>query len=58
VLIAGEHLIRVAVARDPSQAIPISGTYTGTAVDFLGMTVEVMVTAEQTPDPALLAQQA
>jgi transglutaminase-like putative cysteine protease len=49
VLIAGEHLIRVAVARDPSQAIPISGSYTGTAADFLEMTVEVTVTAEQTP---------
>ena len=29
VLIAGENLIRVAVTRDPSQAIPISGSYTG-----------------------------
>jgi transglutaminase-like putative cysteine protease len=57
VLIAGEHLIRVAVARDPSQAIPISGTYTGTAVDFLGMTVEVTVTAQTAPDQPLPAQQ-
>jgi hypothetical protein len=39
----------VAVTRDPSQAIPISGSYTGTGADFLGMTVEVTVTAEQTP---------
>ena len=43
-LIAGENLIRVAVTRDPSQAIPISGSYTGQATDFLGMTVEVTVT--------------
>jgi transglutaminase-like putative cysteine protease len=49
VLIAGENLIRVAVTRDPSQAIPISGSYTGTSADFLDMTVEVTVTAEQTP---------
>jgi transglutaminase-like putative cysteine protease len=49
VLIAGEHLIRVAVTRDPSQAIPISGSYTGTAADFLDMKVAVTVTAEQTP---------
>lgn len=46
VLIAGENLIRVAVTRDPSQAIPISGSYAGSATDFLGMTVEVTVTAQ------------
>jgi transglutaminase-like putative cysteine protease len=46
VLIAGENLIRVAVTRDPSQAIPISGSYTGASPDFLGMTVEVTVTAQ------------
>jgi transglutaminase-like putative cysteine protease len=46
VLIGGEALIRVAVTRDPSQAIPISGSYTGSASDFLGMTVEVTVTAQ------------
>jgi len=46
VLIGGEALIRVAVTRDPSQAIPISGSYSGAASDFLGMTVEVTVTAQ------------
>jgi transglutaminase-like putative cysteine protease len=46
VLIAGENLIRVAVTRDPSQAIPISGSYIGSAADFLGMSVEVTVTAQ------------
>ncbi|HET7165303.1 MAG TPA: transglutaminase family protein [Pseudolabrys sp.] len=46
VLIAGEFLIRVAVTRDPSQAIPISGSYTGASADFMGMTVEVAVTAQ------------
>ncbi|HUL89739.1 MAG TPA: hypothetical protein VLU23_16375 [Pseudolabrys sp.] len=44
-LIAGENLI-VAVTRDPSQAIPISGSYIGGSPDFLGMTVEVAVTAQ------------
>jgi transglutaminase-like putative cysteine protease len=44
VLIAGEYLIRVAVTRDPSQAIPITGSYIGAPADFLGMTVEVAVT--------------
>jgi transglutaminase-like putative cysteine protease len=48
VLIAGDNLIRVAVTRDPSQAIPISGSYTGAASDFVGMTVEVTVTQTQT----------
>jgi len=46
VLIAGENLIRVAVTRDPSQAIPITGSFIGTAADFVGMTVEVTVTAQ------------
>jgi transglutaminase-like putative cysteine protease len=45
--IVGNHdLIRVAVARDPRQAVPISGTWTGFPSDYLGMTVEVEVTAE------------
>ncbi len=46
VLIGHETLIRVAVTRDPSQAIPISGSYTGTSADFLGMNVEVTVTSQ------------
>jgi hypothetical protein len=49
VLIGGETLIRVAVTRDPSQAIPISGSYHGNASDFLDMKVEVTVTAADTP---------
>jgi transglutaminase-like putative cysteine protease len=45
--IVGNHdLIRVAVARDPRQAVPVSGTWTGFPSDSLGMTVEVEVTAE------------
>jgi transglutaminase-like putative cysteine protease len=44
-LIAGDNLIRIAVTRDPSQAVPISGTFTAKPSDFLGMTVEVTVTA-------------
>jgi transglutaminase-like putative cysteine protease len=46
VLIGGETLIRVAVTRDPSQAIPITGSYTGAAADFIAMNVEVTVTAQ------------
>jgi len=49
--IVGNHdLIRVAVARDPRQAVPISGTWTGFPSDYLGMTVDVEVTAEADPN--------
>jgi hypothetical protein len=34
------------VTRDPAQAIPISGSFTGASSDFLGMNVEVTVTAQ------------
>ena len=51
--IVGNHdLIRVAVARDPRQAVPISGTWTVFPSDHLGMTVEVEVTAETEADEA------
>ena len=42
-LTGGNHLIRVGVARDPSQAAPISGSWYGEADDYLGMTVNVAV---------------
>jgi transglutaminase-like putative cysteine protease len=49
-LVAGENLIRVAVTRDPSQAIPIGGTFAGPEdVTFLGLDVEVTVHAEARP---------
>jgi transglutaminase-like putative cysteine protease len=44
-IIAGENLIRIAVTRDPSQAIPVGGSFDGDPMDFTGMTVEVEVTA-------------
>jgi transglutaminase-like putative cysteine protease len=50
-LVGGPNLIRVAVARDPGQAVPLSGTFVGTPSDFLGMTVDVRVT-EHTKDGA------
>jgi len=43
-LIGNEDLIRVAVVRDPRQAVPISGTWTGFPSDFIDMTVDVAVT--------------
>src|SRR3954447_18828009 len=45
-LVAGENLIRVAVTRDPSQAAPISGTFSGEGAEYLGMEVDVTVHAE------------
>jgi len=51
-LVGGSNLIRVAVARDPSQAIPAQGTYVGLAEDFLEMSVDITVTAEPLTVPA------
>ena len=45
-LIGGRNLMRVAVARDPSQAAPISGRFTGPGDAFVSMTVNVEVTTE------------
>ena len=42
--VGGTNLIRVAVAREPFQAVPLQGTYYGAAEDFLDMEVEVRVT--------------
>lgn len=49
-LIGGRNLIRVAVARQPSQAIPISGSFSGQPDDFMGMNVEVTVEVGPTGD--------
>ena len=43
-IVGNRDLIRVAVARDPRQAIPLHGSYAGRASDALGMTVQVNVT--------------
>ncbi len=42
-LLGGTQLIRVGVARDPSQAAPISGSWYGETDDYLGMSVTVAV---------------
>jgi transglutaminase-like putative cysteine protease len=44
--IGGMDLIRVAVTRDISQAVPISGSFVGPPGSYLGMTVDVAVVAE------------
>jgi len=45
-LAGGRNLVRVAVARDPTQAVPLSGSYIGAPADFLEMRIEVTVTAQ------------
>ncbi len=45
-IVGNRGLIRVAVVRDPRQAIPLHGTWTGFPSDYLGMNVEVAVTSE------------
>jgi transglutaminase-like putative cysteine protease len=42
-LLGGNQLIRVGVARDPSQAAPIAGSWYGEPDDYEGMTVNVVV---------------
>ena len=46
-IVGGADLIRVAVARDPSQATPLHGAYIGLATDSLGMEVSVDVQTEE-----------
>ncbi len=46
-IIGNRDLIRVAVARDPGQAIPLSGSYLGLPDDDLGMSVEVNVKSDE-----------
>jgi transglutaminase-like putative cysteine protease len=42
-IVGTRDLIRVAVARDPGQAIPLHGVYLGAADAFIGMEVEIDV---------------
>ncbi len=51
-IVGNRDLIRVAVARDPRHAVPLSGTWIGFPSDSLGMTVEVDVTSDEPLKPA------
>jgi len=44
--VGNQNLVRVAVAHEPRVAIPLQGTWIGTASDHLAMKVAVKVTAE------------
>jgi transglutaminase-like putative cysteine protease len=52
-IVGNNDLIRVAIARDPAQAVPLWGSWTGFPSDRLGLSVEVEVTASDTPPPAM-----
>ena len=44
-LVGGQNLVPIAVTREPSQAIPVTGTFEGTPGDALEMAVNVTVRA-------------
>ena len=44
-MIGNQNLVRVAVVHEPREAIPLQGTWIGTASDHLAMNVKVKVTA-------------
>lgn len=48
-IVGSRDLIRVAVARDPGQAVPLSGTFLGASSDYVGLDVQVAVTTETRP---------
>lgn len=54
-IIGNHNLIRVGVARDPSQAIPLQGTFTGATDAFISMDASVVVTAQKPPQRAIAA---
>lgn len=52
-IIGTRDLIRVGVAREPRQAIPISGTFVGAKTDYLGMSIEVEVNRVTSPQDGM-----
>ena len=54
-IVGNRGLVRVAVARDPAQAVPLSGTWTGFPASDAGMDVSVEVTLEAQSEPRQLA---
>lgn len=52
-IVGSRGLIRVAVARDPLQAVPLSGTWRGPADSFIDMDVSVEIALEPDDDDGL-----
>jgi transglutaminase-like putative cysteine protease len=48
-IVGNADLVRVAIARDPRQATPLHGTWSGQREDYIGMEVEVDVRTESEP---------
>jgi transglutaminase-like putative cysteine protease len=46
-IVGNADLVRVAITRDPRQAAPLHGTWSGLSSDYLGMDVTVDVTVEE-----------
>jgi transglutaminase-like putative cysteine protease len=57
-IVGNRDLIRVAVGRNPDQAIPLSGVYYGERSEELGMDVEVNVKTEATSGSAIVPPEA
>ncbi|TCT03917.1 transglutaminase family protein [Aquabacter spiritensis] len=57
-LVGTDHLVRVAVVRDPRQASPVVGTFSGSPTAFLGMDVEVFVSTRAPAPPLVPAEPA
>ncbi len=54
-ILGNEGLIRIAIAREPSEALPLSGSYGGFPSDDLGMEVTVKVVREESGEAELTA---
>lgn len=52
-IVGNRDLIRVAVTRDPRQAVPLWGTWYGEASEYIGMTTEVQVTSQSDDTKAI-----
>jgi transglutaminase-like putative cysteine protease len=54
-ILGNEGLIRVAIAREPTEALPLAGSFSGSPGDELGMEVTVKVVRDGCADaePAL-----
>jgi transglutaminase-like putative cysteine protease len=56
-IVGNDDLIRVAIGREPSQAVPLWGSWIGFPADALSLSVQVDVTASQTPPPLPMARE-
>jgi transglutaminase-like putative cysteine protease len=57
-IVGNTDLVRVAIARDPKQALPLWGSWAGLPADYLGMDVEVEVRAESEAEAQPVVQRA